>query len=257
MNFLPQRFSFITMLTLATVIIFQWLSIPPLTQAQGEQPVPSDPALPVNPTPEPPFQLPFATPPGPTTWLLAQPYGNTINAYYKRNTIYGASGGIHFGMDFAAPCGTEIVAIADAVVFAVDGPFGSPPHNLMLDHPQVGYASMYGHLLETSRLLPGQPVKQGQVIALVGEPGGDCSQYPELHLEIRDLRHTRKYNPALFINANWNNLTLIGSSGRSFMHDLTAPRKWQTFYDQPEAEIGGPILNNFASTWPLDWSLRQ
>jgi hypothetical protein len=41
------------------------------------------------------------------------------------------------------------------------------------------------------------------------------------------------------------------------MHDLAAPRKWQTFYDQPAAQIGGPIINNFENTWPLDWSLRQ
>ena len=82
---------------------------------------------------ERPFQLPFAEPSGPDTWLMAQPYGNTTGAYRQRFTTYGASGGIHFGLDLAAPCGTEVVAIADGVVFAVDGPFGSPPHNLMID----------------------------------------------------------------------------------------------------------------------------
>lgn len=41
---------------------------------------------------------------------------------------------------------------------------------------------------------------------------------------------------------------MIGSSSLNFMHDLAAPRKWQTFYDQPEAQIGGPIINNFVST---------
>lgn len=107
------------------------------------------------------------------------------------------------------------------------------------------------------QFIPGQQIKQGQVIALVGEMRGDCNQYPELHLEIRDLGHVRKYNPVIFINANWDNLTLIGSSTSSFMRDLTAPRRWQTFYDQPETQTGGPIINNFANTWPLDWSLRQ
>src|SRR3712207_1523334 len=98
--------------------------------------------------PQRPFPLPFLEPPGPTTWLWGQPYGNTTGAYRQRFTTYGASGGIHFGIDLGAPCATEIVAIADGVVFAIDGPFGSPPHNLMIDHPQYGYASMYGHLLE-------------------------------------------------------------------------------------------------------------
>ena len=95
----------------------------------------------VSPTPiERPFQLPFAQSPGLDTWLMGQPYGNTTGAYRQRLTTYGASGGIHFGLDLSAPCGTPVVAIADGVVFAVDGPFGSPPHNLTIDHPELGYA---------------------------------------------------------------------------------------------------------------------
>jgi murein DD-endopeptidase MepM/ murein hydrolase activator NlpD len=173
---------------------------------------------------ERPFQLPFAEPPGPDTWMLAQPYGNTIGAYYRRHTLYGASGGIHFGLDLSAPCGTEVLAIADGVVFAVDGPYGSAPHNLMIDHPQLGYASMYGHLLEAPELLPGQRVRQGEVVALVGDSLGICHRRPHLHLEIRDLKyHARKYNPVALIEADWDSLALTGSSGRSFMRDLAEP----------------------------------
>jgi hypothetical protein len=207
---------------------------------------------------ERPFYLPFAEPSGPDTWLLAQPYGNTTGAYYRRHTLYGASGGIHFGLDLSAPCGTEILAIADGVVFAVDGPFGSAPHNLMIDHPQLGYASMYGHLLEAPDLVPGQQVKQGEVVALVGDSEERCYRRPHLHLEIRDLKyHARKYNPATLVEADWDSLALTGSSGRDFMRDLAEPRKWQTLYDQPEAWTGGPIINDFEDTWPLDWSKRE
>jgi Tol biopolymer transport system component len=206
---------------------------------------------------ERPFQLPFVEPSSPNTWLMAQPYGNTTSAYRQRFTTYGASGGIHFGLDLSAPCGTEVVAIADGIVFAVDGPFGSPPHNLMIDHPQLGYASMYGHLLEAPKLVPGQKVKQGEVIALTGDSAGLCYRRPHLHLEIRDLDyHTRKYNPMPLIEANWNNLALIGSSGRDFTRDLNEPRKWQTLYTQPEVWTGGPIINDFANPWPFDWSQR-
>jgi hypothetical protein len=202
---------------------------------------------------ERPFQLPFAQPPGPDTWLMAQPYGNTSGAYRQRFTTYGASGGIHFGLDLSAPCGTEIVAIADGIVFAVDGPFGSPPHNLMIDHPQSGYASMYGHLLQVPNLVPGQKVKQGEVIALSGDTAETCYGRPHLHLEIRDLAHSRKYNPQLLIAANWDNQILFGNIGRDFARDLTEPRKWQTLYDQPEVQTGGPIVNDFAYAWPFDW----
>jgi hypothetical protein len=205
-----------------------------------------------------PFRLPFAEPPGPDTWLLGQPYGNTTGAYFQRHTLYGASGGIHFGVDLDAPCGTEIVAIADGFVFAVDGPYGAAPHNLMIDHPQAGYASMYGHLLEAPDLKPGQQVKAGEVIALVGDSEGICHRRPHLHLEIRDLNyHARKYNPLALIEADWDNLALVGDSGRTFMRDLAEPRKWQTLYTQPEAWTGGPIINDFVDTWPFDWSERE
>ena len=218
-----------------------WADSPPL---QSDTPAES----------ERPFRLPFAEPSGLDTWLMAQPYGNTSGAFRQRFTTYGASGGIHFGVDLSAPCGTEIVAIADGIVFAVDGPFGSPPHNLMIDHPQVGYASMYGHLLQAPNLIPGEVVKQGEVIALTGDTAETCYGRPHLHLEIRDLAHVRKYNPALLIEANWDNLILIGNSGRDFERDLQEPRKWQTLYDQPEVQTGGPIVNDFAYPWPFDWS---
>jgi hypothetical protein len=202
---------------------------------------------------ERPFQLPFAQPASPETWLMAQPYGNTTGAYRQRNTTYGASGGIHFGLDLSAPCGTELVAIADGVVFAVDGPFGSPPHNLMIDHPELGYASMYGHLLEAPDLVPGQRVRQGEVIALVGDSRETCYSRPHVHLEVRDLDHIRKFNPVALVDANWDNLALIGGDGRDFARDLDEPRKWQSLYDQPEARTGGAIVNDFDNPWPLDW----
>jgi len=243
MQFLSKRFVFGYILSLAALLA---AGIPVAAQ-EGTA---SEEATPV---PGPLFQLPFAEPPGPDTWLMAQPYGNTTGAYRRRMTTYGLSGGIHFGVDLSAPCGTEIVAIADGVVFAVDGPFGSPPHNLTIDHPRLGYASMYGHLLEAPDLTPGQAVKQGQVIAMVGDSGETCYSRPHLHLEIRDLAHVRKYNPQLLIEANWDNLALTGSSGRDFARNLAEPRQWQTLYEQPEVRTGGPIVNDFANPWPPDW----
>lgn len=206
---------------------------------------------------ERPFIVPFKQPPGPDTWLLAQPYGNTIGAYFQRDIIYSAGQGIHFGVDFSAPCGTEIVAIADGVVFAVDSfNFGSLPHNLMIDHPELGYASFYGHLLEPPKLQVGQQVKAGEVIALSGDPAETCYGRPHLHLEIRDLRHWRKYNPATLIEADWDNLSLVGPFSPGFERDLDDPRKWQHLEDQPEIVVGGPLLNDFANPWPPDWRNR-
>jgi murein DD-endopeptidase MepM/ murein hydrolase activator NlpD len=201
-----------------------------------------------------PFTVPFKEPPGPNTWLLGQPYGNTTGAYRQRETTYGASQGIHFGIDFSAPCGTELVAMADGVVYAVDAmSFGSAPHNLLIDHPDAGYTVLYGHLLERPGLQAGQAVSAGDVVALSGDPAETCFGRPHLHLEIRDMRNrARKFNPVLLIQADWNNLSLIGPFSHTFQRDLDDPRKWQHLDDQPEAVSGGPLLNDFANPWPPD-----
>ena len=244
----PLYYALIASLATLFTVGSQFAAVSPIAAQEGApaQDVPSPPV-------ERPFQLPFAQPSGPDTWLMGQPYGNTTGAYRQRFTTYGASGGIHFGLDLAAPCGTEVVAIADGIVFAVDGPFGSPPHNLMIDHPQLGYASMYGHLLEAPDMIPGQRVEQGEVIALTGDSAETCYLRPHLHLEIRDLKHFRKFNPMALIEADWDSLSLSGSDGRDFARDLDEPRKWQSLYDQPEAQTGGPIINDFDNPWPLDW----
>ena len=96
MNNWLQRALISSVIFIAILLAFalqQPFAVP--SHAQGE-PTPSP-----NAESKPPFQLPFADPPGPNTWLMAQPYGNTTGAYFQRNTLYRASGGIHFGLDLA------------------------------------------------------------------------------------------------------------------------------------------------------------
>jgi murein DD-endopeptidase MepM/ murein hydrolase activator NlpD len=205
-----------------------------------------------------PLRLPFRDPPGPDTWLLGQTYGNTVGAYRWRFTMYGASQGIHFGVDFSAACGTEVVAVADGVVLAVDNlAYGSGPHNLIIDHAELGYTSLYGHLLERPALEQSQTVRAGEVVGLSGDPAETCHGRPHLHLEIRVMQQrTRKVNPVTLIDADWDNLALIGAFGQGFERDLDEPRKWQHLADQPDSVSGGPILNDFANPWPPPWSMR-
>jgi len=216
-----------------------------LPQAAAQAPAPAAPSRPLG--------LPFALPPGPDTWLLGQPYGNTTGAFRQRRTTYGASGGIHFGVDLTARCGTPVVAVADGVVFSVDAMnFGSAPHNVMIDHPSLGIASFYGHLRDRSPLAAGQAVARGDAVGVVGDPGLTCRSRPHLHLELRDLAHAKKFNPVTYIEADWDTLALASSLGIGFQRDLDDPRKWQHLDDQPDARVGGPILNHFARPWPPD-----
>jgi len=196
-----------------------------------------------------PFGLPFAEPPGPATWYVSQPYGNSLYAFYERGTIYRSGQGLHMGLDFAAACGTTVVAVGDGVVRSVDGPGGAPPHNLAIEH-DGGLVSFYGHLLERPDLVPGQPVVRGQPVALSGDMYETCAAAPHLHLEIRDASMARAFNPVDFVAADWNRLLLLGASPLDYVRDLDAPRRWQALDDQPPIQFGGPMLNDYARSWP-------
>ncbi len=210
---------------------------------------------PVMPTPDtPPFLLPFADPPGPDTWLLAQSYGNTVFAYRARTTTYWAGQGIHFGVDFDAACGTAVLAIGDGTVVAVDNPYhGAGPHNLIIDHPD-GYASLYGHLRQRSSLKIGDSVRAGDPVGVTGDPDLTCASRPHLHLEIRSApRHDHAYNPIPLIRADWERIALAGGVAQGFQIDGSQATSWISLSDQPAIKFGQPLLNNYEVTWPPDW----
>jgi murein DD-endopeptidase MepM/ murein hydrolase activator NlpD len=200
-----------------------------------------------------PFGLPFAEPPGPSTWLVGQGYGNTTGAFVRRREWYGAGQGIHFGIDFSAKCGTQVVSIGDGTVQYVDALWhGAGPHNLLIQQSN-GYVTLYGHLLEAPKLAPGQPIKRGQPIGLTGDPDLTCTSRPHLHLEIRDKTSAKAFNPSNLIEADWDALALTGSFGRGYQRNLDNPRQWQSIFDQPDIIFGGAMINEFPRTWPQDW----
>lgn len=202
--------------------------------------------------PAKPFILPVAAPPGPNTWLLGQPYGNTIGAFLRGADWYEAGQRLHFGIDLSMRCGTELVAIGNGtVIFVDDLGFGSGPHNLLIRHDDVGLVSLYGHLRERPLLVPGQLVQQGDVIGYSGDPDITCDSRPHLHLEIRSLDYLSTYNPVDYIEANWHNLAVIGSFRYPlFQQDLDNARQWMSLDDQPIVRFGGRALNLYEAPYP-------
>lgn len=196
-----------------------------------------------------PFGLPFVEPPGPGTWYISQPYGNSAYAYFERQGLYRQGQGMHMGLDFAAACGTPVAAIGDGVVLSVDGRGGAPPHNMMIDH-QNGFVSFYGHLRDRPALAVGSYVRRGQPVAVSGDMYETCAASPHLHLEIRDAGLGRAFNPVSLIEADWQSLLLLGAQPLPFERDLGAPRRWQSLEDQPPIRFGGPLLNDYAQAWP-------
>ncbi len=88
----------------------------------------------------------------------------------------------HKGVDYAAPTGTRIKAVADAKVAFV-GKQGGYGNVVILNHTN-GISTVYGHLSHFAPgLRVGQPIEQGSVIGQVGMSG--LATGPHLHYEFR------------------------------------------------------------------------
>lgn len=92
---------------------------------------------------------------------------------------------MHHGLDFAAPDGTPILAVADGQVTAA-GPSASGQNRIIVEHTIAGetVASLYLHMWDHGiHVTEGDRVLAGQHIADVGSQGRSTG--PHLHLEIR------------------------------------------------------------------------
>lgn len=88
----------------------------------------------------------------------------------------------HRGIDYAAPTGTPVRAVADAVV-SFAGWQGGYGNIVILNH-QKPYSTAYGHLSRFAPgVKPGKRVNQGDVIGYVGATG--LATGPHLHYEFR------------------------------------------------------------------------
>lgn len=86
----------------------------------------------------------------------------------------------HNGVDLAAPKGTPIRVVSDGVVVFADRYAGYG--NLVVVRHKQDYTTHYGHC-DKINVRPGQKVKAGTIIGLVGSTG--LSNGPHLHFEIR------------------------------------------------------------------------
>jgi murein DD-endopeptidase MepM/ murein hydrolase activator NlpD len=102
---------------------------------------------------------------------------------YRLSAGFGLAGplweSVHTGLDFSAPSGTDLVAIADATVTEVAdaGPYGLRTILTLEDGTDVWYCHQLVALVS-----PGESVEIGEVIGLVGSTGNSTG--PHLHLEV-------------------------------------------------------------------------
>ncbi len=100
---------------------------------------------------------------------------------------------MHFGMDFACQIGTEVIATADGKIAELRNSTGYGKL-IIIDHGSNGFETYYAQLSEF-KVMQGDEVKKGQVIALSGNSG--MSSGPHLHYEVK--REGHRVDPATYI----------------------------------------------------------
>lgn len=99
----------------------------------------------------------------------------------------------HAGVDFAGKEGSNIVAVAAGVVTSSGERYGYG--NLVEINHGNGFKTRYAHCKE-SLVQPGDVVKKGQIIALMGSTGRSTG--PHVHFEV--YKHGRAVDPASYIH---------------------------------------------------------
>lgn len=119
--------------------------------------------------------------------------GIVSGVYGSQRILNGEPRRPHFGIDIAAPQGTQVVAPADGTVTLVHPDMYFTGVTLFLDHGH-GLSSAFLHL-ESVTVEEGQRVKQGEQIATVGSTGRSTGP----HLDWRINWFTERLDPALLV----------------------------------------------------------
>ena len=119
--------------------------------------------------------------------------GRISGVYGSQRILNGEPRRPHFGVDVAAPTGTEVFAPADGVVTLVHPDVFFSGGTLILDHGH-GLSSAFLHL---SRILveKGERVVQEQLIAEIGETGRATGPHLDWRMNLLD----RRIDPALLV----------------------------------------------------------
>jgi murein DD-endopeptidase MepM/ murein hydrolase activator NlpD len=117
---------------------------------------------------------------------------NYISSGFNRNRKHPIMGGVHphLGIDYAAPIGTPVWAVADGIVDSVGWVEGFGKQ-VVIRHPN-GYMSYYSHLSKYGPgIKVGRRVEQKQIIGYVGSTGFSTGP----HLDYRLTRNGQFINP--------------------------------------------------------------
>jgi murein DD-endopeptidase MepM/ murein hydrolase activator NlpD len=118
--------------------------------------------------------------------------GYISSLYGQRTDPFDGNQATHRGIDFAGAAGSQVLAVADGIVShtGLDGGYG---RMIEVTHGD-GYVTRYAHNAKVL-VKPGQTVKRGDAIALMGSTGRSTG--PHVHFEV--LRNGKPMNPLSFV----------------------------------------------------------
>jgi murein DD-endopeptidase MepM/ murein hydrolase activator NlpD len=129
----------------------------------------------------------------PSMWPIEGP---VTSSFGEREDPFNGEGAFHSGIDISAPYGTPVRATADGEVSDANMGAGYG-REVVLNHGH-DVLTVYGHLSAIA-VLPGQHVKQGQVVGYVGQSGRSTG--PHLHYEVRV--HNVPVNPHKYLRTTY------------------------------------------------------
>ncbi|MCH9816534.1 MAG: M23 family metallopeptidase [Actinomycetia bacterium] len=115
------------------------------------------------------------------------------------------SGGIHSGLDFAAPTGREILAVSGGKVIAARA-MGGAGNSVIVRMPN-GQHVLYGHMSRIGAK-PGQRVQPGDAIGRVGSTGNSTG--PHLHLQVNQPNGGEAIDPLRMMKMSLNEVKRMG-----------------------------------------------
>lgn len=106
--------------------------------------------------------------------------GRLMGPFGQRIDPFSGEGAYHTGVDISAPSGTPVRATADGTIEHAErsGGYG----RLVVINHGNGIETYYAHLSRIN-VMPGQEIRQGEIVGLVGSTGRSTA--PHLHYEVR------------------------------------------------------------------------
>lgn len=165
-------------------------------------------------------------------FVLTSPFGTRVNPFTRASDF-------HKGLDLSSPTGTPIFAAADGVVtFSGRYPLSQSVawwrfgNVVVLKHADR-FVTIYAHCDQVN-VKAGQTVRQGEVIATVGNSGWSTNSH--LHYEVRsDLETPGTYAPVdpriYILNHQWSNEAQLLMRART-------SKEYRNFDPLPSAFVG-------------------